>query len=82
MVVMAPFGDNALDDKAGTAEVVPGKLPDTHDLRCQPPFGELPGQDFSIEHLVEPDSYYVRLDLLYWQEHIGMVTEHCMIHRF
>jgi hypothetical protein len=43
VVVVAPFGNNPLDNKAGTAEIVPGKFPDAHDCRCQVSFGKLAG---------------------------------------
>ena len=34
VMVAAPFGDDPLDNKAGTAEIVTGKFPDADNLRC------------------------------------------------
>jgi hypothetical protein len=34
VVIIAPFGDDPLDNEPGTAEIIPGKFPDANNLRC------------------------------------------------
>ena len=81
MVIVTPFGDDPLDYEAGAAEIVPGKFPDTDNLRCQPPFGKLSGQGLFIKHLVESDGNHVRAYLFYRKKHIGLVAKHRMVYR-